>query len=839
MTTIKLTVSGAHAVAQPDGPLTSGMVGLPVVISYDKSWDGLTKTLVCRSSMGKTAFDLVYILANIGTQATVAPEVMLAHRHLYLGIEGRTADGTLVVPTVWADCGMIQPGAEGSGEVSQEATPEVWVQLASQIGPLEDLVTANKESLVTAINELSQETQATQESLAQKISQVQNLGDQNNSNLTAAKKELETAIQNVHNQLVADINALEEELNQMPAPEATPEPDDGDIPRVFLEGSLPTGLEETQVAMTYVSKTDSFSAYLALSCADDASLDQDKKSFVIQMFSNIGRTTKLSKSFRDWGYASNRYVLRANFTDHTHGRNIVASRLWNEVMASRSDYASLPSPLQESPRNGAADGFPVKVYWGGTYQGIYTWNMDAERWNMGGFNQGVLRALTNSTGETPDTPCNFRALWSGTSGEHWAIEAGSGTILATSLNNLISFVQGSTDDQFRASIGQYLDLQSAMDYFLFQYAICGVDGLGKNLRLATYNGTKWFCGCGDLDATFLLNPNGSSFASATCRCPKDYQESGSLLWERLAKLFTQEMKDRYDQLRSHVLSFSNMCSHFEAFTDIIGTDVYQEDAEIFPTIPLANVNNIRQIRSAIRDRLAYCDEAIETLGQESGSSSGSIDYELNPLADVTWTDGIYYVNGEQTSKSNEHCTSKFTLQDCLYQLTHSGGLSPTLYIWDQDDNYLGYVENQLTYFTGRSDYRYVFRITQSSGFNPGNISIMPVNNAETATEPITLKLSDLSYSVDYNAIQAYVSDLFNLDTVSAATIASKIHHADAMITIGNSYTKPSSVDSEQLCIGSFYPVSNNVLFGTRLYGNVVADALAYFTEHNTTIHING
>ena len=838
MTTINLTVSGAHAVAQLDGPLTSGMVGLKVDLSYDESWDGLTKALICRSSLGKPALDLVYILANIGTEAAVAPEVMVAHRHLYLGVEGRTADGTLVVPTVWADCGMIQPGAESNGAESQEATPEVWAQLASQIGPLEELRTDAKGNLVTAINELSQETQASQTALDQRITQVQNLSNQNSVNLAAAKAELNLAIQNVHNQLSADISALEEEMSRIPEPEVAPEPEGDDIPRVYLEGTMPLGLEETQAAMTYVSKTSTFTAYLSIRGMEDASLNQEKKSFAIRMFSNPGRTTALNKSFRDWGYASNSYILRANFTDHSHARNIVASRLWTEIMASRGDYTSLPTALQESPRNGATDGFPVKVYWDGTYQGIYTWNMDGARWNVHGVNQDVLRALTNSTGGQAETPCNFRAPWSGTSGDHWAVAAGSDSNLATSLNRLITFLRESDDGQFRSSIGQYLDPQSAMDYYLFQYAICGIDGLGRNLHLATYDGSRWFCGCGDLDATFLLNPNGSNFLSPTCRCPKDYLESRSLLWERLVKVFSVEMKERYRQLRANVLSFSNISSHFESFMDVIGESAYQEDVEICPSIPQADTNNIRQIRNAIRDRLAYCDEAIKTLGQDSGSN-GPIDYELNPLADVTWLDDTHYVNGELTTKASEHCTSKFTLQDCLYQMTYSAGMTPTLYIWDQDGNYLGQVENQLAYFTGRSDYQYVFRIIQSSGFDPSNITISPVNNEDTATEPITLKLSELSFTSDTNGIQAYVTNLFNLETVSAATIASKIHHADAMIIIGNSHSKLTGMDPEKLCIGSIYPVSKKVAFGTRLYGNVVEDAMAYFTEHNTTIHING
>ena len=38
-----LTVTGARTQALVTGPLTSGMVGIPVTIEYDDSWNGLTK----------------------------------------------------------------------------------------------------------------------------------------------------------------------------------------------------------------------------------------------------------------------------------------------------------------------------------------------------------------------------------------------------------------------------------------------------------------------------------------------------------------------------------------------------------------------------------------------------------------------------------------------------------------------------------------------------------------------------------------------------------------------------------------------------------------------------
>ena len=78
----------------------------------------------------------------------------------------------------------------------------------------------------------------------------------------------------------------------------------------------------------------------------------------------------------------------------------------------------------------------------------------------------------------------------------------------------------------------------------------------------------------------------------------------------------------------------------------------------------------------------------------AAAGGSGINYNLDALANVTWTDGYYYLNGELTEKANEHCTSKFTLQNCLYQLNYSGCLYPTLYIWDKEGNYIGQVENQ-------------------------------------------------------------------------------------------------------------------------------------------------
>lgn len=440
-----------------------------------------------------------------------------------------------------------------------------------------------------------------------------------------------------------DINKLSEEIaNLCGGDDVSVEPAEDDIPKVFITGVKPTTKDDALAEMEYVSKTDRFHAYLKIKCQGSSSMSYAKKNFTVKLYSDEARVTKLKKDFKDWNHPGNKFVLKANFIDHSHARNIVSARLWNEVVKSRPDYGSLPEEMRNSPRNGAVDGFPVKVYYNGTYEGVYTWNIGKDAWMCGmdedNPNHILLCAETNNNGVTTNTPCNFRALWSGVNEQHWSVEVGTNsTAVKTSLNNLIQFVMDNDGDAFRNGIGQYLDIQSAIDYYIFQYDICGLDGLAKNMLLATYDGILWRCGAYDLDSTFGLYYNGSKIVSAEYRCPEDYQETYSLLWERIEANYATELKARQAELRASVLSYSNMVTHFERFMDIIGLDLYAEDLTIYSAIPSGSTNNIQQIRNFIRDRQTYVDAEFALLGEDSGGG-GETEATLSSIS-ATYSGG--------------------------------------------------------------------------------------------------------------------------------------------------------------------------------------------------------
>lgn len=636
---------------------------------------------------------------------------------------------------------------------------------------------------------------------------------------------------------LAQENPTREEFSRLSATIANLkglEPNEDDIPKVFIDGVIPTTKDNVFAVMKYISKTLEFESYIKIKCQGYSSMSYDKKNFTVSMYSDEARETKFKKIFKNWMYEKSKYVLKANYIDHSHARNIVGAILWNEVVKSRSDYDSLPVELKNSPKHGAIDGFPIKVYTNGTYQGIYTWNIGKDDWlwnmNEDNPNHVLLCAETNTNDSYAETPCNFRTLWSGTDGTDWSVEVGTNSeSVKTSLNDLISCVKDTDDGTFKNTIGDYVDIQSAIDYYIHQYVICGLDGLGKNMLLGTYDLKKWYLGAYDMDSTFGLWWDGTSFVSAQFRCPEDYQEKYNLLFERIETVFADELRARYFELRKTVYSYSNMFTHFERFMDIVGKDLYAEDLEIYTSIPSGSTNNIIQLRNYIRDRLAYCDNQF---------AENKIDYSINPLENATWYDNYSYASatGEMVNATAEHCTSKFSLQDCLYYFDGADTAYNAIFVWDENDIYLGKIEADTTigYFTANSDYKYAVKCNKSENFDNTAISIMPYDNSETNTVTTNIVLAEQNYTVNgTTGVEADFAESFGDFTL----LYTKIKNANTILVIGKSMKDVYPSGSKAL-FGCMYSYNGALIFMTKKFGTSIDNALTFFEENNTVITFN-
>lgn len=396
------------------------------------------------------------------------------------------------------------------------------------------------------------------------------------------------------------------------------EPVADDIPTLYFSGNtLPETKEEGKILfnVTYSSKTLTFSEYCTLKVQGDGSLKYPKKNFNIQFYKDSAKSKKSKHNFKGWGNQS-KFTLKANWSDITHSRNIVNARIWYDVVKTRSNYASLPADMIASPHLATIDGFVVRVFVNGIYYGRYTFNIPKDPWmyNMDDELENNVVLYGEGKAGTESTAFEAEAVIDGTD---WTDEIHEDAVpqsVIDNFNTFIRFVINSTNTQFYSNLSQYVDVESLIDVYLFAYTDCGVDNIGKNEIFMSYGGSRYICSVYDLDTTWGLRWDGVlAFETDT-----NYYMSRSNLHRRLAANFAAELRSRYTELRNSALSDASILNHFEKFMFnqppyLIAEDYAETTADgDFVDIPSKETNNIHQLRTFIKARLAYVDSQILT-----------------------------------------------------------------------------------------------------------------------------------------------------------------------------------------------------------------------------------
>lgn len=136
---IEIEVSAAGARLLQSEVLTSGRVGLRCRLRFDSSWDGLLKTAIV---VGSRSADLLLQDGEFGIPAECLGR---AGDSLKIGLRGTNGDGSLVIPTVWVNCGEILSGAELSQQPAQEQTRSLLAQIMDQAAQMTELASRLRE----------------------------------------------------------------------------------------------------------------------------------------------------------------------------------------------------------------------------------------------------------------------------------------------------------------------------------------------------------------------------------------------------------------------------------------------------------------------------------------------------------------------------------------------------------------------------------------------------------------------------------------------------------------------------------------------------------------------
>ena len=178
---------------------------------------------------------------------------------------------------------------------------------------------------------------------------------------------------------------------------------------------------------------------------------------------------------------------------------------------------------------------------------------------------------------------------------------------------MISFTVNNDGAEFKAGIGKYLDVDSAIDYLLTTYYLGFTDNFAKNALLLTYNGQTWIFSLYDMDTAFGLSFDGTKFYEPDYQIPERLSNgsitssTGSLLWDKLLQNYYPEIRERYIELRQTVFQNENIIKRYESFINIIPQTYFEKDLEIWGNIPLHEKNNIKQMRAYLLERSSLLD----------------------------------------------------------------------------------------------------------------------------------------------------------------------------------------------------------------------------------------
>ena len=396
------------------------------------------------------------------------------------------------------------------------------------------------------------------------------------------------------------IELTREEVFALP-PTVAKEPVYGDIPSVYLTGDTTDMSKTTEVLLNflYESGTDRFEGYLTAKWQGNYAAQLPKKNFSVNLYKDENCEKKLKRKFMDWD-KSNKFTLKANYVDSTAARNIVSARL----------YKTLPDAALPNGSYGVVDGFPVRLYLNGEYQGLYTWNMPKRSWIFG------------MKDENPDEYLYFARFQVGSGlfknkcslDRYWDLMHPDELDNYEAIDRVTGFVAECTDEEFKEHVTEYLDFNSLLNFYVFSQIITNHDGTGKNMNLASYDGNIWYIRPYDLDATYGIEWYGWQLK------PYDFDMSEnnfrlSVLWTKLEDNFPQEIYDRYILVRNNQMSEENILAAFRYFMTSIGDDLYAEDLAVWPKQPSRNYR-YPQIEQYIYARYQYLDGYMERFNVE-------------------------------------------------------------------------------------------------------------------------------------------------------------------------------------------------------------------------------
>ena len=340
------------------------------------------------------------------------------------------------------------------------------------------------------------------------------------------------------------------------------------------------------------------------------------------------------EAFKAYG-KNHKYVIKANYTEPSQALNVVGARLWGKIRSTHKTddtgilntngdqlvdnsgnrlVAETDPQLSIGGTYGAVDGFPIGVYINDKYWGLYTFNIPKDDWmakmpkkstnkyaivDTDWAPQGAFKKETNFKD-------NMELQFCSTKDSQWAMD---------SVNALIRAVMADYDtvDNFNSVVSPLLDIDSAIDYYIFSVLIDNSDGIFRNYLLQTFNGKKWYFAAYDLDSIFGRTPETFNHMLAKSDTD-DWRNHGvtfenvtdaNRLFYQLWKFYKEEILKRTQALIDGPMSNSEVDTAFVDFARHIPLNAYTSELDVWPQTINTSVDNVNRVGRWYMQRTAW------------------------------------------------------------------------------------------------------------------------------------------------------------------------------------------------------------------------------------------
>ena len=369
--------------------------------------------------------------------------------------------------------------------------------------------------------------------------------------------------------------------------------------------------------------------YAQIAIQGDSSRGYPKKNYKIKLFSDSDCKQKMKVKMKaNWASLAN-FNLKANWIDATQSRNLVGAKLMADATAvTPFQDDKVAENLSKSQAYGQMEGFPIEVWFGTDYHGLYSCNTKKvdSSFGMDKDTKGTAVVSILDNVKSPSSQI-LRVPTAKLDNVAYADELHDtpDPDLATNWSAWLDFVNNSSDTDFKAKLSNYIDINSAINLYLFGVMSREYDYESKSVLYLTWdNGKSYYLVAYDLDSNWGQNVSGEiegnpqddkwgfSTETASHKDGSFVDNAGmNKLFERIFKLFKPEIKAQYLKLRNSVWRTDQIIKSYKDYLEEIPEALLERDQAKWPQIPSIKNNNFEQLHQIITQRCNQMDKWID------------------------------------------------------------------------------------------------------------------------------------------------------------------------------------------------------------------------------------